>query len=142
MHWRRKWHPLQYSCLENPRDGGAWWATVYGVAQSQTRLKQLSSSSCAWKPKLSSSAQAPFLRFLLVSVDISTSKVILEMPLKVQIILNSYCVSHSSHHGASHKVNTLFLTDVCSIPPFSLQIRVCICIHTHTDCWGKMSFLR
>ena len=36
---------LQCSCLENPRDGGAWWAAVYGVAQSQTRLKQLSSSS-------------------------------------------------------------------------------------------------
>ena len=33
------------SCLENPRDGGAWWAAVYGVEQSQTRLKQLSSSS-------------------------------------------------------------------------------------------------
>ena len=30
--------PLQYSCLENPRDGGAWWAAVYGVPQSQTRL--------------------------------------------------------------------------------------------------------
>ena len=37
--------PLQYSWLENPMDGGAWWATVYGVAQSQTRLKWLSSSS-------------------------------------------------------------------------------------------------
>ena len=37
--------PLQYSCLENPRDGGAWRAAVYGVAQSQTRMKQLSSSS-------------------------------------------------------------------------------------------------
>ena len=37
--------PLQGSCLENPRDGGAWWAAVYGVAQSQTRLKRLSSSS-------------------------------------------------------------------------------------------------
>ena len=36
---------LQCSCLENPRDGGAWWAAVYGVAQSQTRLKQLGSSS-------------------------------------------------------------------------------------------------
>ena len=33
------------SCLENPREGGAWWAAVYGVAQSRTRLKQLSSSS-------------------------------------------------------------------------------------------------
>ena len=45
------WHgedngtPLQYSCLENPMDGGAWWAAVYGVAQSWTRLKRLSSSS-------------------------------------------------------------------------------------------------
>ena len=37
--------PLQYPCLENPMDGGAWWAAVYGVAQSWTRLKQLSSSS-------------------------------------------------------------------------------------------------
>ena len=34
--------PLQCSCLENPRDGGAWWAAVYGVAQSRTRLKRLS----------------------------------------------------------------------------------------------------
>ena len=39
--------PLQYSCLENPRDGGAWWATFCGVAQSRTRLKWLSSSSSA-----------------------------------------------------------------------------------------------
>ena len=38
MHWRRQWS-LQYSCLENPRDGGAWWAAVYGVAQSWTLLK-------------------------------------------------------------------------------------------------------
>ena len=38
-------NPLQCSCLENPRDGGAWWAAVYGVAQSWTRLKRLSSSN-------------------------------------------------------------------------------------------------
>ena len=38
-------NPLQYSCLENPRDGGTCWAAIYGVAQSQTRLKRLSSSS-------------------------------------------------------------------------------------------------
>ena len=38
-------NPLQCSCLENPRDGGAWWAAVYGVAQSWTQLKRLSSSS-------------------------------------------------------------------------------------------------
>ena len=42
-------NPLQCSCLENPRDGGAWWAVVYGVAQSQTQLKRLSSSSSWYK---------------------------------------------------------------------------------------------
>ena len=45
-------NPLQCSCLENPRDDEAWWAAVYGVTQSRTRLKQLSSSSSAsegWK---------------------------------------------------------------------------------------------
>ena len=48
--------PLQYSCLENPMDGGTWWAAIYGVAQSWTRLKRLSSSSSSssipqWKLK-------------------------------------------------------------------------------------------
>ena len=38
-------NPFQCSCLENPRDRGAWWAAVYGVAQSRTRLTRLSSSS-------------------------------------------------------------------------------------------------
>ena len=42
---RQKWgegngNPLQYSCLENPRDGEAWWAAIYRVAQSRTRLKR------------------------------------------------------------------------------------------------------
>ena len=44
-------NPLQCSCLENPRDKGAWWAAVYGVTQSQTRLKCLSSSrGCGFDP--------------------------------------------------------------------------------------------
>ena len=42
-------NPLQCSCLENPRDGEAWWAAIYGVAQSRTRLKRLSSSSISWE---------------------------------------------------------------------------------------------
>ena len=44
-------NPVQCPCLENPRDGGAWWAAVYGVTQSQTRLKRLSSnsSSSTWE---------------------------------------------------------------------------------------------
>ena len=38
-------NPLQCSCLENPRDGGAWWAAVYGVAQSRTQLKRLAAAA-------------------------------------------------------------------------------------------------
>ena len=45
-------NPLQCSCLENPRDRGAWWAAVYGVAQSWTRLKRLSSSSSSSSSRL------------------------------------------------------------------------------------------
>ena len=40
-------NPLQCSCLENPRGGGAWWAAVYGVAQSQTRLKRQAAAAAA-----------------------------------------------------------------------------------------------
>ena len=58
-------NPLQYPCLENPMDRGAWWAIVHGVAQSQTRLKRLSSNSSedldTWKLKASNS-----LLFLLI----------------------------------------------------------------------------
>ena len=60
-------NPLQYSCLENPRDGGAWWAALYGVTQSWTQLKRLSSSS-------SSSSKvnigAGWLRLLGVPLDL------------------------------------------------------------------------
>ena len=52
-------NPLQCSCLENPRDGGAWWAAAYEVAQSRTRLKRLSSSSS------SSSSMISFASFNL-----------------------------------------------------------------------------
>ena len=44
MYWTRKWQPTPVFLPENPRDGGAWWAAVSGVAQSQTRLKRLGSS--------------------------------------------------------------------------------------------------
>ena len=48
-------NPLQCSCLQNPMDEGAWWAAVYGVAQSWTRLKRLSSSSSSQSYGFSSS---------------------------------------------------------------------------------------
>ena len=51
---------LQYFCLENPRDGGAWWAAVYGVAQSRTQLMRLSSSSSRIRANGLCSALAPW----------------------------------------------------------------------------------
>ena len=57
-------NPLQCYCLENPRDGGAWWAAIYGVAQSRTRLKWLSSSSSS----SSSSRTLPALLFYETNV--------------------------------------------------------------------------
>ena len=44
-------NPLQYSCMENPMDGGAWWATVHGVAKSRTRLSDFTSLSLSLAPK-------------------------------------------------------------------------------------------
>ena len=62
-------NPLQCSCLENPRDGEAWWAAVYGVAQSRTRLKQL--RSIMYTATLNSSpkrtSRLRFLRFQFLS---------------------------------------------------------------------------
>ena len=72
-------NPLQYSCLENPRDGGAWWAAVYGVAQSWTRLKRLSSSSSSSRFVI---AVLPRSKRLLISWLQSPPTVILE-PMKI-----------------------------------------------------------
>ena len=56
-------NPLQCSCLENPRDGGAWWAAIYGVVQNRTQLKRLSSGSrSSRKAKKVSSRKAVFVK--------------------------------------------------------------------------------
>ena len=62
---------LQCPCLENPRDRGAWWASVYGIAQSQTRLKQLSSGgTLSMHTGWSRQSQVPILT--LLSLDLRT----------------------------------------------------------------------
>ena len=72
-------NPHQCACLENPRDGGAWWAAVYGVAQSRTRLKRLSSSNSSsihlqqfWNPSVvsASSWESHFLCRLIGSLGV------------------------------------------------------------------------
>ena len=56
-------NPLQRSCLENPRDGGAWWAAICGVAQSRTRLKWLSSSNSTRPSRINTPKRCPFYLF-------------------------------------------------------------------------------
>ena len=84
-------NPLHCSCLEDPRDGGAWWAAVYGVAQSRTRLKRLSSSTSStvtlcltfwWTSRLFSKVAAPFYNpnSLRVSIRVHSCKDKLSWP--------------------------------------------------------------
>ena len=75
-------NPLQCSCLENPRDGGAWWAAVYGVAQSRTRLKQLSSSSSSFV--ISSEIRKQVLQFYFLFQDCFGYSMSLEIPCEYQ----------------------------------------------------------
>ena len=65
-------NPLQCSCLENPRDGRAWWAAVYGVAQSWTQLKRLSSSSSRWGWSVDACSEMGQLGFLVWMVRSET----------------------------------------------------------------------
>ena len=62
-------NPLQCSCLENPRDGGAWWAAVYGVTQSRPGLKRLSSSSSSMWLILAKVPYAPEKICILLLLD-------------------------------------------------------------------------
>ena len=91
-------NPLQHSCLENPRDGGAWWAAVYGAAQSQTRLKWLSSSSNA---------------------SVGMFSVVPEVSETALISVHSFVfiLSHSSdfHHSVSHLIYVLFCLSYSAI---------------------------
>ena len=92
-------NPLQCSCLENPRDGGAWWAAVYGIAQSWRLLKQLrisSSSSIVYlkfakriELKSSSLMKKIFVTILVMNVSLELIIVII---LQYMNIINSYVV--------------------------------------------------
>ena len=102
--------PLQCSCLENPRDRGAWWAAVYGVAQSRTRLKRLSSSSgnsssCGLYFLKTNSTHHPLPRLLPTRSD------------------NQKCLQTSAPKfslGGGGSITTC----VC--------VCVCVCVYTHT----------
>ena len=76
-------NPLQYSCLENHRNGGAWWAAVYGVAQSRTWLKWLSSSSSRYADDTTIMAESEEeLKSLLMKVKEESEKVGLKLNIQ------------------------------------------------------------
>ena len=86
---------LQCSCLENPRDGGAQWASVYGVAQSWTRLKRLSSSSSRYADDTTLMAESEEeLKSLLMKVKKESEKVGLKLNIqKTKIMASSLITS-------------------------------------------------
>ena len=75
-------NPLQCSCLENPRDWGAWWGAVYWVTQSQTQLRQLSSSSSS---RILINTCSEF-------IPVETNATLLKIGLKVLILLYWPCL--------------------------------------------------
>ena len=74
-------NPLQCSCLENPRDGEAWWAAPYGVAQSWTGLKRLSSSSSSSSNWWSWTSFHIFICYLNILFWNASSNILLILPL-------------------------------------------------------------
>ena len=95
-------NPLQCSCLENPKEGGAWWAAVYGVAQSRTRLKRLSSSS-------SSRLQHASLPYASLPPRICSNSCALSQWCYLSHPLSSrshFSFSLSQHHGLFQRVSS------------------------------------
>ena len=103
-------HPLQCSCLENPRDGGAWWAAVYGVAQSRTRLKQLSSSCSNILVKLCSKFSKPgfnstwTMKFQIFKLDLEKAE---EADIKLPTSVGSLKKQESSRKTSTSALLTM-----------------------------------
>ena len=116
-------NPLQCSCLENPRDERGWWATVYGVAQSRTQLKRLSSSSSI--PEINTLLSVNF-----TSINKTKSKI--QTPPKKKTFCTS--LGHSKHpkHGRSSNSND---SDVSiNIDTYVSQNSILILIYFTLDC--------
>ena len=84
-------NPFQCSCLENPRDGGAWWSAIYGVAKRRTRLKRVSnsSSSSRYADDTTLMAEGEELKSLLMKVKEENKKVGLKLNIQKTKILAS-----------------------------------------------------
>ena len=98
MHWEGNGNPLQCSFLETPRDGGVWWAAVYGVTQSRTRLKRLSSSSriCWASCKLRFSASLGKFQLLVLQIFFLIYFSVLSSGTPITCILYCLILSYNS----------------------------------------------
>ena len=71
--WRRKWQPIQYSCVENPMDKRAWWATDYGITKSRTRLSSWTTRTVAtWLQRLACPWHGGVLPFDRLKLELGT----------------------------------------------------------------------
>ena len=122
--------PLQCSCLENPRDGGAWWAAVYGVTQSRTWLKQLSSSSMVSKGGKESFTSASQAKWVSVDVD-STSP-----PHHQKEITCVPLYAEDSCYLTAQSCPTLCDTVDCSTPGFPVHHQLPESAQTHVHWVG------
>ena len=100
-------NPLQYSCLENPRDGGAWWAAVYGVTQSRTRLKWLSSSS----------SLVPFRSLLKSPVSLRDPSPISPVILYSPSLIFCFIFLISVYHQVIYYTLYLIIENIFYLPP-------------------------
>ena len=127
-------NPLQCSCLENPRDGDVWWAAVYGVAQSRTRLKRLSSSS---------SRELEMDIYTLLYLKQITNKDLLYITWNSAQCCGSLdgrgvrgrmdtciCVTESLH--CSLETITLFVNQLCPKTKWSFFFNDGTCMYIHT----------
>ena len=100
-------NPLQCSCLVNPRDGGAWWAAIYGVAQSRTQLERLSSSSSSSQQKQDQPLGAAGLRVLL-SFDHRQNSSLIHWTFGSTLCMARVQCHHLSNHHHYHQYERIF----------------------------------
>ena len=110
MQWRRQWQPTPILFLENPRDSKAWWAAVYGVIQSQTRLKQLSSSSSRYAYDTTLRAESKEeLNSLLMKVKEESEKAGLKLNIQKTKVMESGPITLWQTNGEKIETVTDFI---------------------------------
>ena len=118
--------PLQCSCLENPRDGGAWWAAIYGVSQSRTRLKWLSSSSNLKDLALPQCSKIGYKRVMTFWLMIQ-SLALVSLQLTTTMPSSSLTFSYMHKKCRSNMGTT-------SLARFSSVSQLCLTLCNPTDC--------